>query len=122
MRGPAPVWGVGVKAPHQFLFSKWLNSWTIFFQISKVKDLEVKFYMKDAECGETNEKSILPFLVFEIQFFFYSKLVSFSINFEYKIGHNSRNNNRKKPKIDFSFVLGHCAIFRTLRKKSNFLV
>ena len=56
-------------------------------------------YMEDAECAETNEKSIFRFLTFEIWLFFYSKLVNFSLNFEYKIDHISKNNDRK---IDFS--------------------
>ena len=49
--------------------------------------------MKDAECAETNEESIfqfLRFLVFEIWSLVYSKLVNLSMNFEYKIDHNSK--------------------------------
>ena len=43
--------------------------------------------MKDAECAVTNEKSNLQFL----WSFLYSKLVNFSMNFEYKIDHSSKN-------------------------------
>ena len=49
--------------------------------------------MKDAKCADTNGKSIFWYLVFEIWSFFYSKLVNFSLNFEYKIDHISKNNN-----------------------------
>ena len=59
--------------------------------------------MEDAECAETNEKSIIHFLwflVFEIWSFLYSKVVNFSMNFEYKIDHNSKNKNGK---IDFIY-------------------
>ena len=59
--------------------------------------------MKDAKCAETIQKSVfwfLRFLGFEIWSFFYSKLVNFSINFEYKIDHNSKNKSRKNRKID----------------------
>ena len=67
--------------------------------------------MKDVEFVETNEKLIfrfLQFLVCEIGSFLDSKLVNFSMNFEYKNDHNSKNKNRK---IDLSIVSGHCASF-----------
>ena len=54
--------------------------------------------MKDAECAETNEKPIFRFFLFfiiEIWLFLYSKLVNFSMNFKYKIDHNSENKNWK---------------------------
>ena len=65
--------------------------------------------MKDAECAERNEKSIIRFLVFEIWSFLYSKLVSFSMNFEYKFDHNSKIKNLK---ISKNFFYNR---FRTLR-------
>ena len=40
-----------------------------------------------------------------ISSFFYTALVIFSMNFEWKIDPNSKNKNRK---IDFSFVSAHC--------------
>ena len=46
--------------------------------------------MEDAECAEIIEKSIFRFFVFEIWPIFNSKLVNISINFEYKIDHNSK--------------------------------
>ena len=73
----------------------------------------VYIYMKDTECAETNEKSIFRFLRFllsEIGFFF-KKLVNFPINFEYKIDHNPKNNDRKNRKKDFAFVSAQCACF-----------
>ena len=51
----------------------------------------VLIFMKDAECAETNEVSIFQFLVFEIWSFLNSKLVNFSMIFEYKIDHNSKS-------------------------------
>ena len=52
--------------------------------------------MKDAECDETNEKSILRFLFVELWSFLYSKLSQFSMN-----SHDySKNENQK---IDCSY-------------------
>ena len=70
--------------------------------------------MADAECTKTYEKPIFQFLLFlflRYGRFLYSKLVSFSMNFEYKIDHNSKNRNCKYLKIDFSFVLAHYSSF-----------
>ena len=39
----------------------------------------------------------------------------FSINFEYKIDHNSKNRNRNYRKIDFSFVSRHCTSLMKIR-------
>ena len=71
MRGPV------AQLPAIFSFIvKWINPWTFFF-ISKVIKL---IYMKDAECAETNEKSILRFLQFldfEMWSFLYWNVVHF---------------------------------------------
>ena len=48
---------------------------TIFFQNFKSGHI----YMIDAECAETNEKLIFPFLVFAIWSFLYSKFDYFSV-------------------------------------------
>ena len=61
--------------------------------------------MEDAEGAE---QMINQF--FDFQFLrygrFFIKIGPFSVNFEYKIDHNSENKNRK---IGFSFVSAHCA-------------
>ena len=66
-----PSLGVGPSTKKQyFLLTKWINSWVKMFQIFE----SVHIYMKDAECAETNEKSMfrfLRFLVFEIWTFLY---------------------------------------------------
>ena len=49
---------------------------------------------------------------------FVVKIGSFSMNFEYKIGHNSRTRNRK---IDFSIVSEHCAAICTKKWRRLFL-
>ena len=41
--------------------------------------------MKDTECSETNEKSIFPYLVFEIWSFLYSKMVNFFSSKNFRI-------------------------------------
>ena len=58
----------------------------------------------------------MRFFVFEIWSFLYSKLVSFSMNFEYKIDHNSKNINRKNRKIYF-FI--RCSTVRIYYKKES---
>ena len=65
----------------QFEIKKGFNIWTkkiqYFFK-------SVKIYMKDAECAETNEKSIFRFcrfLFFELCSFLYSKYGKFMMNF-----------------------------------------
>ena len=65
---------------------KCINSWTKMFQNFK----SVHIYMKSAEFVETKEKSIFQFQVSEMWSFLYSWLVNFSIDFEYKIVHNSK--------------------------------
>ena len=104
----AKVWGA--KRPTHIFLTKWINSWTTFVQNFK----SVHIYMKDAECAETNEKLIFRlfwFLVFEVWWFLYSKLVNSSIIIEYKIDHILKTKNRNNRKIDFSFVSAHCASF-----------
>ena len=93
--------GGAILPPNLFL-SKWINSCDHFFFT------RVQIYTKDAECAETIEKSNFLFLVFEIWSFLYSKLVNFSLLFEYKVDHNSKTKHRK---IDFKFVSAHCASF-----------
>ena len=61
-----------------------------------------QIYIKDAQCAETNEKSILRFLFFQLWSILYSKLIEKWTNFEYKNDHNSKTKNRKNWKIDFS--------------------
>ena len=89
----------------------------IFFsQMDKMfldkKIQSVHIYMKDAKCAETNEKSVFCFsyfLIFEIWSFYYG--VNFSMNFEYKVDHNSKMKNLQNQKIDFSLVSAHCVSF-----------
>ena len=57
--------------------------------------------MKDAECAETNEKSI-----FDFYFSSYG-----NPKFSMKFHDNSKNKNRKNLKYDFSFVSVHSAFF-----------
>ena len=58
--------------------------------------------MKDAECAETNEKSIFVIFNFSDMAVFVIIIGQFLMNFH----HNSKNKNRK---IDFSFVSAHSA-------------
>ena len=62
--------------------------------------------MKDAECAETNEKSVFATFSFRDMVDFVLKIGQFSMNFKYKIDHNSKTKNWK---IDFSFVSAHFA-------------
>ena len=105
--GFSGVAAVGGQVPHQFFLAKLINSWTIFFQNFK----SVHIYMKHAECAEINAKWIFRFLVYEIWSFFYSNLDNISMNFEYKINHNSKNMNLKNLKIEFTFISAHCTYF-----------
>ena len=63
--------------------------------------------MKNAECDETNEKSIFSkkILVFEIWPFFHLDLVNISMICMYKNNHNSKT---KTHKINFSLLSAHC--------------
>jgi len=70
--------------------------------------------MKYAGCAETNEKSISRFLdivVFVRLYLIFFCFCHFSMNFEYKIDHNSENKNRKNLKYDFSYDSALCASF-----------
>ena len=58
-----------LKKTSIFFLAKWMDKF-FFFKSGQI-------YMKDAECAETNEKSILWFLLFEIWLFLYSKFVNF---------------------------------------------
>ena len=54
--GAAPV-GIGGQALHQFFFFSRMDK--MFFKQKKFRSVHI--YMTDAECAETNEKSIFSF-------------------------------------------------------------
>ena len=68
--------------------------------------MTINLHRKYAQWAETNEKSILRFL----QFLFYEFIEKLT-NFDYKNDHISKIKNRNDRKIDYSFVLAHCASF-----------
>ena len=83
------------------------HTWIFKCVTDQIKSFKsVQIYMKDAECVETNEKSIFRFWFFELWSFLYSKQPQFSMNFH----DNSKNKNQK---IDFSFDSVHYASFIT---------
>ena len=60
--------------------------------------------MKDVQCAESNEKSIIGFLFFELSPKIHRKL-------GYKNNHNTKNKNRKNKKIGLSFDSVHSVPF-----------
>ena len=71
VQGYSPDEGCGGPLPF-FFFSSHMDKFmdNFFFKSGQI-------HMKDAECVETNEKSIFRFSVFEIRPFLYSKLFNF---------------------------------------------
>ena len=92
-KGAAPVGG---KAPQQIFFSQ-----------------SGHIYMKNAKCAETNEKSNFSSCIFWDMVFYVINVGQFSVKFEYKIDHISKNKDGRSRKVDFSFVSEHCAFFCT---------
>ena len=85
----------------------------IFFQIQYIFDnfffQSVQIYTRDAACAETNEKSIVRFLFFEIWSFLYSKYGQFPMK-------NSKHNSNKEYEFFFSSFIRFTTIWT---KKSN---
>ena len=50
VQGAAPVGSMGGKASHQIFFSKWINSWTTFFQNFKCSYFHERCGMCWSEC------------------------------------------------------------------------
>ena len=86
--GAVPMGGVGGNATYPFFLSRMDK---MFFDNFFLNLKNVHIYMRNAEYAETNEKLIFVDLVFKLWSFLYSKLVNFSMNFEYKIDHDSKN-------------------------------